>query len=116
YEAGMRLRGATRAADAAIWRRADLGAYHGGLRRVPPILAVEVAGDDDAEGSLRDKARWYRDAGVVLVWVGLAETPEGLVCGAAEERYRLGQTLPPHPALPDLRPRVDDLFLQISTV
>ncbi len=43
-EAGMRLRGSTRAADAAIWRRADLGAYVGGLRRQPPLLAVEVAG------------------------------------------------------------------------
>jgi Uma2 family endonuclease len=42
-EAGMHLGGATRAADAAIWRVADLGAYHGGIRRVPPVLTVEVA-------------------------------------------------------------------------
>ena len=35
-EAGMRLRGATRAVDAAIWRRADLGSYRGGIGRVPP--------------------------------------------------------------------------------
>src|SRR5262245_25962329 len=40
-EAGMRLRGETRAADAAIWRRSDLGALTGGLRRVPPLLAIE---------------------------------------------------------------------------
>lgn len=30
-EAGMRLLGATRAADAAIWKRADTGAYTGGF-------------------------------------------------------------------------------------
>ena len=41
-EAGMRLGGATRAADAAIWRRSDLGPYEGGLRRTPPVFAVEV--------------------------------------------------------------------------
>src|SRR5262245_7878991 len=54
-EAGMRLAGATRAADAAIWRRADLGAYTGGLRRTPPVLAVEVAGRDESEALLREK-------------------------------------------------------------
>ena len=59
-EAGMRLGDATRAADAAIWRRSDLGAYDGGLRRVPPVLAVEVAGADggDSEEALREKAKW----------------------------------------------------------
>src|SRR3972149_10137845 len=45
-QAGMRLGGATRAADAAIWRRADLGAYSGGLRRGPPLVAGGNAGPD----------------------------------------------------------------------
>ena len=53
HEAGMRLGGATRGADAAIWRRSDVGARTGGLRRHPPVLAVEVAGVDDRETYLR---------------------------------------------------------------
>jgi putative restriction endonuclease len=43
-EAGMRLGADTRAADAGVWRRSDLPAYDPGLRRVPPLLAAEVAG------------------------------------------------------------------------
>jgi Uma2 family endonuclease len=114
-EAGMRLRGATRAADVAIWRRADLGAYSGGLRRVPPVLAVEVAGDDETEENLREKARWYCDAGVTVVWLVLPEPRAVLVvAGGTESGYRFGETLPSHPALPDLHPCVDDLFTQIS--
>src|SRR5207249_8239736 len=54
-EAGMRLSGATRAADVAVWRRADVGAYSGGLRRVPPLLAVEVTGPEEGEELLRGK-------------------------------------------------------------
>lgn len=114
-EAGIRLRGATRAADAAIWRRADLGSYHGGLRRVPPILAVEVAGDDEVEEALREKARWYLDVGTVVVWVVLPETREVLVVTrGGEQRFATGDTLPPQPELPELRSRVDELFTQIS--
>jgi hypothetical protein len=45
-EAGMRLGGATRAADAAIWRRTDF-AFSDGLARRPPLLAVEVSGADE---------------------------------------------------------------------
>ena len=113
-EAGMRLRGATRAADAAIWRRADLGTYRGGLRRVPPVLAVEVAGDDEAEEMLQEKATWYLEAGVQVVLVVLPESREVLVVtSAGESRCRSGETLPAHPLLPDLNPRVDEFFTQI---
>ena len=59
-EAGIRLAGASRGADAAVFRRADLGDYTGGFRRVAPILAVEVAGQDEREPQLREKAAWYR--------------------------------------------------------
>jgi Uma2 family endonuclease len=78
-EAGMRLRGATRAADAAVWRRADLGGYRGGLRRVPPILAIEVAGEEETENALADKAAWYLDAGVEVVWIVLPDEREVVV-------------------------------------
>ena len=37
-------------ADAAVFRGADVGEYTGGFRRVPPVLAVEVAGQDEREG------------------------------------------------------------------
>jgi Uma2 family endonuclease len=116
-EAGMRLGGATRAADAAIWRRADLGSYHGGLRRVPPVLAVEVAGDDESEESLREKARWYLDAGVAAVWVLLPESREVLaITRAGDQRCAIGAVLPSQPELPGLQPLVDDLFAQISAL
>ena len=114
-EAGMRLRGATRAADAAIWRRAGLGSYRGGLRRVAPVLAVEVAGDDELEQALREKADWYLGAGVQVVWIVLPELREVLVVtSAGERRWQLGETLPPHTALADLTPQVADFFVQIT--
>jgi len=115
-EAGMHLGGATRAADAALWRVADLGAYHGGLRRVPPVLAVEVAGaDGDAESNLLDKARWYLERGVAVVWLVLPD-PREVIVVSPSERVRLGrgEQLPPHPALPGLAPPVAELFTQIE--
>jgi Uma2 family endonuclease len=67
-EAGM-IRGAdVRAADAAIWRRADRGAIAPRSQRVAPLLAVEVAGEEEREPALRDKARWYLDAGRWCGW------------------------------------------------
>jgi hypothetical protein len=50
-EAGMRLGQDIRAADAAVWRRADVGPSTRRLRHAPPILAVEVAGLDEDEQS-----------------------------------------------------------------
>jgi Uma2 family endonuclease len=114
-EAGMRLLGATRAADAAVWRRAELGSYSGRLRRVPPLLAVEVAGEDETEGALLEKADWYLKAGAKLVWLVLPETRE-VVCVAPEGRTRhgVGGRIPPHADLPGLSPLVAELFAQIS--
>src|SRR5215470_943534 len=54
-EAGMILGGDTRAADGAIWLKSDVRPLTGGYRRVPPLLAVEVAGRDEGEAMLRDK-------------------------------------------------------------
>jgi Uma2 family endonuclease len=116
-EAGMRLAGSTRAADAAIWRRADLGPYVGGLRRAAPILAVEVAGPNDGEPEevLRDKARWYLGVGVEVVWIVLPESREVVVMTpTSDRRYAAGEALPLHSGLPELAAKVDDLFQQIA--
>lgn len=56
-EAGMLLDGEVRGADAAIWRREAVGAHTGRYRRVPPLLAVEVGGQDEGEVELRQKAQ-----------------------------------------------------------
>lgn len=55
-EAGMLLGKSVRGADAAVWRRDE---HHraGTLRRTPPVLAVEVAGEEDEVESLKAKAR-----------------------------------------------------------
>ena len=114
-EAGMILRGAARGADAALFRRSEVGRYEHKFRRVPPVLAVEVAGEDEDEAVLRDKAAWYLGAGVQIVWIVLPEQREVVVITVADEhRCRVGETLTPHPALPGLAPRADDFFVQIS--
>jgi Uma2 family endonuclease len=113
-EAGMRLLGAVRAADAAIWRREQVGRFSGKLQTVPPVLAVEVSGEDESEAALREKALWYLSAGVQAVWLVNPEQREVLVLSrGAEQRCRLGERLPPCPDLPDLAPLVDELFTQI---
>jgi len=114
-EAGMFLGEDGRGADAAIWRRADVGPYEGGFRRVPPVLAVEVAGRYERARQLRAKARWYLDAGVPVVWIVLPKKREVLVVTAAgESRHRCRERLPGNPRLPELAPMVDELFVQVS--
>src|SRR5206468_11834466 len=58
-EAGMLLEGDTRGAEGAVWRREALGPITRTYARVPPILAVEVAGREEGERELRAKAAWY---------------------------------------------------------
>ena len=112
----MRLGDATRAADGAVWRRAELGGDLGGLPRVPPVLAAEVACQDEPEAQLREKASWYLDVGVAVVWVLLPKECEVLVITrAGDNRCRMGERLPPDRRLPELTPTVNELFLQIST-
>ena len=114
-EAGMLLGEDARGADAAIWRRADLGPYTGAFRGTPPILAVEIAGRDERERQLRDKARWYLDRGVTIVWILLPEEREVVVLTReGETRAGRGTRLPSHAALPDLAPAVDELFAQVA--
>ena len=115
-EAGMHLRGETRAADAAVWRMADVGPNRGGFQRVPPVLAVEVAGEDgDAEEQLVEKAAWYLGHGVAVVWILLPEE-RGVRVVTHDGLVRLGRdaTISPHPLLPDLTPPVAELFTQID--
>ena len=114
-EPGILLRDDVRAADAAIWQRANARPASPGVARVPPLLAVEVAGRDEGEAELRQKARWYLDVGVAVVWILLPKEREVLVVThAGESRHRMGERLPADPRLPDLAPAVDDLFAQIS--
>jgi Uma2 family endonuclease len=114
-EAGMRLAGMTRAADAAVWRRELLGPRTGGLRRVPPVLAIEVAAQDELEGALEEKARWYLSVGVSVVWLVLPAARQVVVTTAeGSARFDRGAALPEHAALPGLEPRVDDFFVQVS--
>jgi hypothetical protein len=114
-EAGMVLDGDTRGADAAVWRRSEVGALTGKFRRVPPILAVEVQGELEDEAALRTKARWYVDHDVEVVWLLFPESMRVVVIQrAGEGSFAMGERLPEHDSLPGLCPLVDDLFEQIA--
>jgi len=114
-EAGMKLGHDIRAADAAVWRRAEVGPSTGRLRHVPPILAAEVAGQDEDEHSLRDKAAWYLSHGVGVVWLILPESREVVVLsGTTESRHAALEQLPEDPRLPGLAPAVARLFAQLD--
>ena len=111
-EAGMLL---GRGAEAAVWRKSDLGPNTGGFRRVPPILAVEVAGADEDELKLRNEARWYFDHGVQHVWLLFPEPRELLMLTQASElRFGWSDRVPEVSELPGLKPRVSELFAQIG--
>lgn len=112
-EAGMLLGKSVRGADAAIWRR-DEHHLSGTLRRTPPILAVEVAGEDDRLEDLRSKARWYLKHGVEMVWLVFPKTRTvSVVVGSRIRSLRNGDRLPAPRALKGLEPRVRDLFFQL---
>jgi Uma2 family endonuclease len=82
---------------------------------VAPILAVEVAGQDEDESALRDKARWYLEHGVSVVWLVIPEHRTLHVLTASGESKHSGtDLLPPHERLPGLVPSVTQFFLQID--
>ena len=113
-EAGLMLAGDVRGADAAVWRRADVLPLTGGFPRTAPVLAVEVAGRDDTVEALEQKAGWYLDRGVEVVWIAIPRTRTVRVLtrdGASE--HGAGEQLPTHPSLHGLSPSVEDLFSQL---
>jgi len=115
-EAGVRLGEDTRGADGAVWRRADVHPRDPGLPRAIPVLAAEVAGRYEGKTALREKARWYLDRGVAVVWLLFPKEREVIVMThAGERRHRVGERVPRDPRLPDLEPPVEELFLQVST-
>ena len=112
-EAGMKLGGDVRAADVAVWRRTAVRGR--GLRRTPPILAVEVAGLDDEIDALRKKAAWYLTNGVEVVWLVLPETRTVLVITSSGQTEHSGDSpLPSIRALPGLAPSASAFFCQLE--
>ena len=86
-----------------------------GFRRKPPVLAVEVAGQDEDAATLREKARWYLTQEVPVVWIVLPGEREVIVVtSTGETRHAIGERLPVRQELPGLRPQVADFFRQIS--
>jgi Uma2 family endonuclease len=114
-EAGMLLGGEIRAADAAVWRGSDLGPDTGGVPRVPPVLAVEVAGRDESVERLTEKAHWYLAHGVEVVWILAPGSRSARVVSVRGiQDLEPGSQLPEPPSLPGLSPRLDDLFQQLA--
>lgn len=113
-EAGMILAGEVRAADAAVWRRSEAGPRSGGYRRTAPVLAVEIAGRDEPEDALREKAQWYLARGVEIVWLVLPATRIVVVIDrAGESRFAVGEAIAPRNELPGLVVDVQRLFRQL---
>jgi Uma2 family endonuclease len=111
-EAGMRLGEDSRGADAGVWRQRP---ERWGFRREPPVLAVEVAGQDEDADTLREKAHWYLAQEVPVVWIVLPGEREVIVVTpAGETRHAIGERLPVRQELPGLQPQVADFFRQIS--
>lgn len=114
-EAGMRLDDDTRGADAAVWRRRDVDPLTSSFVSVAPILAVEVQGRYETSRALADKARWYLERGVSVVWLVYPATQHVVVVEPiGESRYEVGERLPPCVELPDLTPEVAEFFSQMS--
>jgi Uma2 family endonuclease len=114
-EAGMLLGGDVRAADVAVWSRAELGPTRGGLPRVPPRLAVEVAGRDDDRETLLAKAKWYLEHGVATVWIIVPRTRQITVVDAdGITDHDRGSRLPEPLGLPALSVDVAAFFVQLD--
>jgi Uma2 family endonuclease len=114
-EVGMVLGDEVRGADAAVWRRSQVGELTDGYLRTPPLLAAEVGGQEEGEPELREKAAWYLSHGVEIVWLVLPKTREVVVLRpVGEARVRSGDRLPEAPELPGLTPAVDGLFRQLG--
>jgi Uma2 family endonuclease len=110
-EAGMLLGKDVRAADAAVWPHQKPTQ---GLARVAPILAVEVAGDEDTLEYLEQKAEWYLSHGVETVWLVLPETRTvRVIARGTRTDIDTSGRIPEHPSLPGLAPVVASFFQQL---
>ena len=110
-EAGMLLGGEVRAADAAVWRNAPAGE---GFARTAPLLAVEVAGEEDTLERLREKAAWYLAQGVATVWIVVPESRHvSVVTKDGEQRVGSDASMPEPAGLAGLTPRVSAFFSQL---
>jgi Uma2 family endonuclease len=113
-EAGMLLDGEVRAADVAVWRRADVGAHRGRFRTVAPVLAIEVAGQDEDESGLLEKAAWYLRHGVRSVWLAFPTTRVVLLVTPRKTHRVAGRRRLSAPGLPGLEPSAEALFRQLG--
>jgi Uma2 family endonuclease len=108
-EAGMLLGGAVRGADAAVWRSGGKK-RSSGFRRKPPVLAVEVGGEDEDEAVLTEKARWYLEHGVETVWLVFPEQREVVVVTNRGRKRQSSGRLPAPASLPELSPALAEIF------
>ncbi len=97
--------------DVAIWREGDLDGYVGGLRRVPPVLAVMVADPHEDRAVLRAIASDFVAAGVETVWIvdPERESIESIAAGIARS-FTGDDPLPETVSLAGLRPAVRELL------
>ena len=110
-EAGMMLGGEVRGADAAVWLARK---PQPGFARVPPILAVEVGGQNDTLEYLEKKAEWYLSHDVECVWIVMPDTRSvRVVTKAGHVDVAGGARIPEHPSLPGLAPDVSAFFQQL---
>ena len=66
---------------------------------------------------LRDKARWYLEHGVSVVWIMLPEQRQVLVVSRTGEiRCSRGEQLPLSAELPGLAPTVEQFFAQLESI
>jgi Uma2 family endonuclease len=116
-EAGLAVGDNKYGLDGAVWSRDDMGQMKPGFSRVPPILAVEIAGARDNEVEMAKKAFEYVQHGVRVVWLVMPASGEVLVLvrGSKKlERYNQGMSVAPVAELPGLAPAVTDFFHQLG--
>jgi Uma2 family endonuclease len=113
-EAGVILDGEVRGLDGAVFKSSGKKRSTG-FRRVAPILAVEVQGEEETTESLREKAAWYLEHGAATVWLVLpAQNIVLVVSASAERRLRERDRLPAPAGLNGLTPLAAALLWRAS--